>query len=84
MAMALPRWPAIPKAGFYDYENKYQPGAAEEITPAPIPAQWEQRLGEAALTVFRALGLANLPLGFYRPAARAARDAFIMRSHSSP
>ena len=54
---ALPSIEIIPKAGFYDYENKYQPGAAEEITPAPIPAQWEQRLGEAALTVFRALGL---------------------------
>ena len=54
---ALPSIEIIPKAGFYDYENKYQPGAAEEITPAPIPAQWEQRLGEVALTVFRALGL---------------------------
>lgn len=54
---ALPSIEIIPKAGFYDYENKYQPGAAEEITPALIPAQWEQRLGEAALTVFRALGL---------------------------
>ena len=27
----------IPKEGFYDYENKYQPGAAEEVCPAPIP-----------------------------------------------
>ncbi len=54
---ALPSIEIIPKAGFYDYENKYQPGAAEEITPAPIPAEWEKRLGEAALAVFRALGL---------------------------
>ncbi len=54
---ALPSIEIIPKAGFYDYENKYQPGAAEEITPAPIPAGWERRLGEAALAVFRALGL---------------------------
>ena len=54
---ALPSIEIIPKTGFYDYENKYQPGAAEEITPAPIPAEWEKRLGEAALTVFRALGL---------------------------
>ena len=54
---ALPSIEIIPKTGFYDYENKYQPGAAEEITPAPIPAEWEQRLAEAALTVFRALGL---------------------------
>ena len=54
---ALPSIEIIPKTGFYDYENKYQPGAAEEITPAPIPAEWERRLGEAALTVFHALGL---------------------------
>ena len=54
---ALPSIEIIPGSGFYDYENKYQPGAAEEITPAPLPAEWEKRLGEAALTVFRALGL---------------------------
>ncbi len=54
---ALPSIEIIPKTGFYDYENKYQPGAAEEITPAPVPAEWERRLGEAALAVFRALGL---------------------------
>ncbi len=54
---ALPSIEIIPNTGFYDYENKYQPGAAREITPAPIPPEWERRLGEAALTVFRALGL---------------------------
>ena len=54
---ALPSIEIIPRSGFYDYENKYQPGAAQEITPAPIPEAWEKRLGEAALTVFRALGL---------------------------
>ena len=54
---ALPSIEIIPREGFYDYENKYQPGAAEDITPAPIPAEWEKRLGEAALTVFRALDL---------------------------
>ena len=54
---ALPSIEIIPKAGFYDYENKYQPGAAEEITPAPIPPEWEKRLGQAALDVFHALGL---------------------------
>ena len=54
---ALPSIEIVPKEGFYDYENKYQPGAAEEFCPAPIPAEWEQRLGEAALTVFRSLGL---------------------------
>ena len=54
---ALPSIEIIPKEGFYDYENKYQPGAAEEFCPAPIPPEWEARLGRDALTVFRVLGL---------------------------
>ncbi len=54
---ALPSIEIIPKTGFYDYENKYQPGAAQEICPAPIPKEWEERLARAALTVFRGLGL---------------------------
>lgn len=55
---ALPSIEIIPKKGFYDYENKYQPGAAEEVCPSPIPPEWEKRVGQAALTVYRALGLA--------------------------
>lgn len=54
---ALPSIEIIPKEGFYDYENKYQPGAALEVCPAEIPAEWEKRLGEAALEVFRTVGL---------------------------
>ena len=34
---ALPSIEIIPKEGFYDYENKYQPGAALEVCPAQIP-----------------------------------------------
>lgn len=55
---ALPSIEIRPLTGFYDYKNKYQPGAAEEITPAPIPAEAEERLAKAALTVYNALGLA--------------------------
>ena len=55
---ALPSIEIIPKEGFYDYANKYQPDAAIEVCPAPIPREWEQRLGEAALTVFHEIGLA--------------------------
>ena len=54
---ALPSIEIIPKVGFYDYENKYQPGAAEEVCPAPIPAEWEARLAQAAQTVFEVVGL---------------------------
>ncbi len=54
---ALPSIEIVPKSGFYDYENKYQPGAAEEICPAPISAEAEKAIARAALTVFRALDL---------------------------
>ncbi len=54
---ALPSIEIIPGDGFYDYANKYQPGAAKELCPAPIPPEWEAAVGRAALTVYRALGL---------------------------
>jgi len=54
---ALPSIEIIPKTGFYDYANKYQAGAAEEITPAPIPPEWETRVRAATETVFRVIGL---------------------------
>ena len=54
---ALPSIEIIPKEGFYDYENKYQPGAAIDVCPAEIPAEWEHKLGEAAVAVFNELGL---------------------------
>lgn len=54
---ALPSIEIIPKAGFYDYENKYQPGAALEVTPADIPSQAEEKLRAATLRVYEALGL---------------------------
>lgn len=54
---ALPSIEIIPKTGFYDYANKYQAGAAEEITPAPIPPDWEDRLRRDTETVFRVIGL---------------------------
>ena len=41
----------------YDYENKYQPGAAKEVCPAEIPPEWEKAVGKAAETVYEALGL---------------------------
>ena len=70
---ALPSIEIIPRAGFYDYANKYQPGAAEEICPAPIPAEWEERIGRDALAVFRAVGLSVY-----------ARADFIVKEDGTP
>lgn len=55
---ALPAIEIIPKVGFYDYENKYQPGAAEEICPAPITPEQAQRVARLAEAVFETVGLA--------------------------
>ena len=54
---ALPSIEIIPKEGFYDYANKYQPGAALEVCPAEIPAETEEKLRAAALRVYETLGL---------------------------
>lgn len=54
---ALPPIEIRPKAGFYDYKNKYQKGMTEEICPAPLtPGQTEEIMTEA-LRVHRAIGL---------------------------
>jgi D-alanine-D-alanine ligase len=55
---ALPSIEITPKQGFYDYANKYQPGAAIETTPANIPPEWEARLAADTKKVFEAVGMA--------------------------
>lgn len=57
---ALPSIEIIPKEGFYDYENKYQPGAAEEVCPAPIPPRGNSGWGRRPLTVYHAPGAVGL------------------------
>ena len=56
---ALPPIEIIPKAGFYDYENKYQAGMTEEICPARLTEKEEEAMGVMALKVHRALGLGH-------------------------
>lgn len=53
---ALPVIEIIPKDGWYDYKNKYQAGATEEICPAdldPVIAEKMQREAEHAYEVLR-------------------------------
>jgi D-alanine-D-alanine ligase len=54
---SLPPIEIIPKAQFYDYESKYQPGAALEVCPADIGAEVDRELRETALAIHRVLGL---------------------------
>ena len=54
----LPAVEIIPRGEYFDYVSKYQKDGAVEICPAPITdAEWQQ-IGDAALTLHRALGLA--------------------------
>ena len=54
----LPAVEIIPRNAYFDYESKYQSGGAEEICPAPITdSEWKQ-IGEMALKLHKALGLA--------------------------
>ena len=53
---ALPPIEIIPKTGFYDYKNKYQAGATEEICPAQLTEEETdtvQRLAERVSQVLR-------------------------------
>ena len=54
---ALPVIEIIPKEGFYDYKNKYQAGAALEVTPAPISPSATEKVQRLAERVFKALKL---------------------------
>ncbi len=53
----LPPIEIIPKEGWYDYKNKYQPGLTDEICPADISPETEKAMGEAALAAFESLQL---------------------------
>lgn len=54
---ALPVGEIIPRSEIFDYESKYQPGGAQEIFPADLPAHESARLQELALAAHRALKL---------------------------
>ena len=54
---ALPLIEIIPLHGFYDYKNKYQQGAAREVTPADVEPAITQRIRDLSLSVFRLLGM---------------------------
>lgn len=53
----LPPVEIIPKSGFYDYINKYQANATEEICPAPIGEAATETVYAATKRGFRALRL---------------------------
>lgn len=52
----LPIVEVRPKTGAYDYHNKYTSGASEYYCPAPFDGPVTQRIQEAGLAAFRAVG----------------------------
>ena len=55
--IALPVIEIIPSGVFYDYDNKYKQGNAEEICPAKVSVALETELQHIAVKAHRALGL---------------------------
>ena len=56
---ALPVIEIVPKTGFYDYRNKYQPGLTEEICPARISTELTDRLQSIAEKTHKILRLGD-------------------------
>ena len=54
---ALPVIEIVPESGFYDYRNKYMPGAAKEFCPADLPRGDTVRVQELSEKVFAVLRL---------------------------
>lgn len=54
---AYPIVEIVPCEGFYDYVNKYKPGATKETCPAPLSAELTREMQEYAVRGYRALGL---------------------------
>lgn len=54
---AYPIVEIVPCEGFYDYENKYKPGATKETCPAPISEELTKKMQEYAVQGYQALGL---------------------------
>lgn len=54
---ALPVVEIEPKAGFYDYKNKYQEGSSIETCPAQISEEKTREVQEIAVRAYQALGI---------------------------
>ncbi len=79
----LPPIEIIPKAGFYDYSNKYQSGATEEICPASLTEAQLETISKYTLAVHNTLHLG----GYSRTdfiLDEAAQDFFCLEANSLP
>ncbi len=70
-----------PGAAFFDYENKYAADGAEEICPAPVPADLAARVQDLALRAHKALGLSGYSRGDF---IWDGREAFLLEMNTLP
>ena len=81
---ALPLIEIVPgaKYEFFDYEAKYQPGASDEICPAPVSDAIREQAQEYAMRAHRALRLA----GYSRTDMRLAPDGnlYLLETNTIP
>ena len=54
---AYPIIEIIPNEGFYDYENKYKPGATRDVCPAEVTEYERIKMQNAAVEAAKSLGL---------------------------
>jgi len=57
---ALPPTEIITKNAFFDFEAKYTPGAAKEITPAPISCELTRQIQQTAVWVHNIIGCSGM------------------------
>ncbi|MBN1901473.1 D-alanine--D-alanine ligase [Candidatus Sumerlaeota bacterium] len=51
---------AVKKAAFFDYDSKYTPGMTDEFTPARLPRNMLDRIGETAEIIYKLIGCSGM------------------------
>ncbi len=70
------------KQGFFDYKNKYTPGAADHFCPAPFDPPLTARIQQAALGAFHAVG--GRDYSRVDVMVRANGDLFVLEVNTLP
>lgn len=79
---ALPVIEIAPKAGFYDYKNKYQAGSTVETCPAEVPEDRAEAMQRTAERVFSALRLKSYARMDFRMNAQG--EIFCLEANTLP
>ena len=79
---ALPIVEVRPRQGGYDYQNKYTSGRTEYFCPASFDAATAQRIQQAALAAFRAVG--GRDYGRVDVIARPGGDPVVLEVNTLP